>query len=208
MNRRFLTRLAAVGGAVIALTLSSSVLASASTTYVTGIRYYGADAVLENTDTGGCTTWIDAHGSRGSDGWTGNSVVVEQDGNCPGGHLLAATPNSDLAFDVNAGLQTASLSGTAPVCYRGDPSNCFKVVVNLKWSGAGAIQTFPGSPGTLTSFGYHIHDHGFTVVVNGAERVRNAVTTGTVSTLGLTLSQSSDPVMFSAVAHEIIVIPF
>lgn len=207
MNRRFLTRLAAVGGAVIALTLSTSVLASASTNYVIGDRYYGADAVLQSTDAGGCSTWIDAHGARGTDGYAGTSVVVQQYGNCPGGDLLAASLNSDLAFSVDASLQTATLSGTVPVCHREDPANCFKVVVNLAWSAAGAIETYPGTPGTLTSFGYHINYHGFTVVVNGADRSRNATTSGSVSTLGVTLSQSSDPVMFSAVAHEIIVIP-
>ena len=207
MNRRFLTRLAAACGAVIALTLSSSVLASASTTYVVGAHYYGADAVLQGTDAGGCSTWIDVHGARGTDAWAGTSVVFSQYGNCPGGELLAASTTSNLAFTIDSSLKNAAISGVVPVCHREDPTNCFKVAVDLAWSASGATTTYPGKPGTLTSFGYHIHDHGFTVVVNGAERVRGAVTTGSVSGLGVTLSQSSAPVMFSAVAHEIIVIP-
>src|ERR671937_1635411 len=212
MKSRFLVRLAMASLALVAIAVPTTAMAGGSSDPGPGatlesIQAYGADAIFESTDASGCQTWADAYGSIGSSNWAGNGVVFEQSPECPGGGLLAASMTNSLSFQMDPSLQSARLQGTVPACLRGDPSNCFDVTVDLTWTGTGTVQTYSGQPGTFQSFGYHINSHGFTVVVNGVNRMRAATVAGSFEANGVGVSRPAMAEMYSVIGNQIVVIP-
>ena len=181
MHPRFLRFAAAVALALGGLAVPTAGLAAGLTgPIIFHSNGTGADATFLSVD--GCIeTDVEVHAVVSAQSSEAD-VLVGQFNTCTSTPLVFAAgslPNPNFQIDKN--LNAASLSNTITVTDK-LTGNSFPVVVNVTWAGTGTI--------THVHQLFQTHTAGFTKIVNIVASVRSAVSSGSVSTLNISLTNA------------------